>query len=65
MNQTLLCRSNFNQNSSPALGEIKVAYCSCEPLQNTVAIFFLTMFLSEAEKCIAKLVSLRDSVTRF
>ena len=65
MNHALLCGSNFNQNSSPALGEIKVAYCSCEPLQNTVAIFFLTMFLSEAEKCIAKLVSLRDSVTRF
>ena len=64
MNHTLLSGSNSNENSSPALGEIKVAYCSCEPLKNTVAIF-LTMFLSEAEKCIAKLVSLRDSVTRF
>ena len=64
MNHALLCGSNSDENSSPALGEIKVAYCSCEPLQNTVAIF-LTMFLSEAEKCIAKLVSLRDSVTRF
>ena len=40
MNHALLCGSNFNQNSSPALGEIKVAYCSCEPLKNTFAIFF-------------------------
>ena len=40
MNHALLCRSNFNQNSSPALGEKKVAYCSCEALKNTVAIFF-------------------------
>ena len=40
MNRALLCGSNFNQNSSPVLGEIKVAYCSCEPLKNTFAIFF-------------------------
>ena len=31
VNHALLCGSNSNENSSPALGEKKVAYCSCEP----------------------------------
>ena len=31
VNHALLCRSNSDENSSPALGEKKVAYCSCEP----------------------------------
>ena len=31
VNHALLCGSNSDENSSPALGEKKVAYCSCEP----------------------------------
>ena len=31
VNHALLCGSNSNENSSPTLGEKKVAYCSCEP----------------------------------
>ena len=31
MNQAMLFRGNFNDNSSAALGEKKVAYYLCDP----------------------------------
>ena len=65
MNPALLCVSNSNENSSPALGEKNRLLIARVNLKRMPLQFFLTMFLPDAEKRIAKLVSLRDSVIRF